>query len=160
MLVFPFKTAPDLVGNNFETQYSFFLNLSKNLMNATMQLNELNLQAARKLMEESATALHKGVQLRTPADAQSFIAEQSQVTADRIRGYAQNLQNIATENWIAYGKPPGAGATKQFVQPANTNDGFARKDAASHGQHETDPHPSPLVEALVASVVSDVDKLH
>lgn len=160
MFAFPVGTALDVVRNNMQSQYSIFLNISKNLVNASMQLGELNAQAARKLMEESATAISKGMQVRTPADVQSFIAEQSQVTIDRVRGYALNVQNIASQNWVGPGAPLAAPVPQPAEQAQNTDYESARKAAVLSGQHESDPHPSSLVEKLVASAVSDIDKLH
>jgi hypothetical protein len=160
MFVFPASTASDMVRNNVETQFSLFLNISRSLFNASEQLGRLNVQAGRKLMEESTDAVKKGVHLRTLADTQSFIAEQSQATVDRVRGYALNVQNIAVGNWIGLDQPPGVPVAEQSAQSENADDAAALKDAASDERHETDQRPSPLVEKLIASVANDVDKLH
>lgn len=160
--MFPFLagTAPDLVRNNFQSQTSLLMNVSQNVVNASMQLGELNAQAARKLMEESTTAITKGLQIRTPADVQSFIAEQTQVTLDRISGYALNVQRIATQNWFGAGKPAAVPVPQLSIQPHTANDDATEKEAASHGQHDANPQPSQLVEKLVSSVVNSQDKLH
>lgn len=160
MFVFPVGAASDLGRNNIQSQIALFLNLSKSFANASAQLGELNVQATRKLMEESTSALTKGMQLRTLADTQAFIAEQSQVTIDRIRGYALNVQNIMTENSLDPRRSLGAPVAQRSMQPDNTQAHPGQKEDASHGQHETDPQPSALVEKLVASVVSDTNKLH
>jgi hypothetical protein len=161
MFVFPVSVASDLVRNNLQSQFSLCLNFSRSAINASMRLGELNAHAGSKLMEESTTAVTKAMQLRTLTDVQSFIAEQSQVTANRIQGYAQNLMNIMTENSLDLGRSPNAPATLRLTLAASTDQNPAQKDAASTGQHETDPHPPALVEKLVASVVNnDADKLH
>lgn len=160
MFVFPASTTSNLVQNNIGSPVSFLMNLSKSFISASMQLTELNVQAGRKLMEESTTALAKGMQLRTLADTQSFLAEQSKVTLERISGYTQNVQSIVTENVFSIDK---TGALQTALKPAQSdreNEGGARREAASHGQHEADPHPSALVEKLVASAVNEIDKLH
>ena len=160
MFVFPVGAASDLVRNNIQSLLSLFLNLSKSVSKASAQLGELNVQATRKLMEESTSALTKGMQLRTLADTQAFIAEQSQVTIDRIRGYALNVQNIVTENSPDPRRSLDAPVAQLSMQLGNPQPHLAQKENASHGQHEADPHPSALVEKLVASVVKDTDKLH
>jgi hypothetical protein len=160
MFSFPASTASNLVRNNIGSQVSFLLNLSKSFVNASMQLGELNVQAGCKLMEESSTALTKGMQLRTLADTQSFLVEQSQVTVERISGYTQNVQNIVTTNMFNIGKSGGFPAASQPTQTEHENESASRQEAVPHGQHETDPHPSALVEKLVASAVNDIDKLH
>lgn len=160
MFVFPGNTITDLVRNNMQSQFSLLLNLSKTMVNTSVQLGELNVHAGRKLMEESAAALQKALQLKTPADTQSFIAEQSQVTIDRIRGYALNVQNIASQNWTGVTKPGRENPAAYASEPDKANGDAAQEDAASLGQHDVDVHPSALVEKLVASAVKDVDKLH
>jgi hypothetical protein len=161
MFSFPVNTASNLIRDNIASQVSFLLNQSKSFVNASMQLGELNVQAGCKLMEESTTALAKGMQLRTLADTQSFLAEQSQVTVDRISGYAQNVQNIVTMNMFNNtGKSGGFPAASQPTRTEHENERASPQEAVPHGQHETDPHPSALVEKLVASAVNDIDKLH
>jgi hypothetical protein len=160
MFAFPVGAASNLVRNNIQSQVSIFLNLYKSFANTSMQLGELNVQATRKLMEESTSALSKCMQLRTLADTQSFFTEQSQVTIDRICGYALNVQNIVTENALDLGMPHGASAAQRSVRPGDTHKRPAQKDAASHGQHEIDQPPSALAGKLGASVVSDSNKLH
>ena len=160
MIAFPVATFLNMTRNNTGAQTSFFLNLSGNLFNASMQLGELNLQAGRKLMEESADALKKAMQLRTPVDTQLFIAEQTQATVARMQGYAMNVQKIAADSLITLGMPAVAGAAAQPAPARSANEESAAKDSVPHGQHDADPHPSPLVEKLITSAVNDVDKLH
>ena len=160
MFEFPVGKTLDLARNNVESQFSRVLNVYRNFVNASMQLGELNVQASRKLMEESATAISKGMQVRTPADVQSFIAEQSKITLERISGYALNVQAIAAQNWDIPGKPGAALTAPSSGQPASVANAPAQNEAAPTGQHETNPHPSPLVEKLVAAAVNDIDKLH
>lgn len=172
MFTFPVGAVSDVVRHNIESQFSFLLNISKSVINTSMQLGELNVQASRKLMEESTTALKKGMEIRTLADAQMFIAEQSQLTVERVRGYGANVQNIAAENWSALGKI--GGIAKSIVEPiatptaptphaetgATLETAGVHAGVTPHGAHETEPHASPLVEKLVASVSVDPDKLH
>jgi hypothetical protein len=161
MFAFPVSVASDLVRNNLQSQFSLCLNLSRSAISASMRLGELNTHAGSKLMEESTTAMAKAMQLRTLTDVQSFITEQSQVTANRIQGYGQNLLNIMIENALDLGRSHNAPSIPRLTQAANTDQNAAQKDAVSTGQYETDPHPSALVEQLVASVVNnDADKLH
>lgn len=161
MYSFPASATSDLIRNNIETQFSFFSTVSATMLNATLQLGALNAQASRKLMEESTATLVKGMQLRTLADAQTFIAEQSRTTIEKMRGYQQNVQNIAAETRIDLdpGRVAAAPATEQSAQPDNAHDAAAGKDAAAPGQHEGSHHPSALVEKLIDAVVGDPDKL-
>jgi hypothetical protein len=160
MFVFPAIVVTDLIRNNIENQFSMLLNISKNFVNASNQLSRLNVQAGRKLMEESTAAYKKSMQLNTLAEAQSFFTEQSQVTIERLHGYAQNVHSIAAGNWVDPDMTSGAAVTEQAAPPDAPDNNSTRQDAAAHGQHETDPRPSALVGKLVASVAGDTDKLH
>jgi hypothetical protein len=160
MFLFPVNTVSELVRNNIEAQLTLVLNMSRNCLGASTQLGKLNVQAGRKLMEESSAALKNGLELRTLADTQTFFAQQSQATVDRLRGYALNVQNITTGTWIDPDKPDVTIPAEQPAQAGNQEDHSVRHDAAATGQHETGHRPSPLVEKLVASVASSTDKLH
>lgn len=160
MFAFPMSTAADLFRQSIATQVSFLTNVTRNVAEASMQIGELNARAARSLMEESAAALTKGMQIRSATDAQSFLTEQSALTLDRVRGYGENMQRIATRQWTA--QQDGTGAQSQSGESGNAHDHAAPRMGSSHGHgpHETDHRPSPLVEKLVASVAPDTDRPH
>jgi ribosomal protein L22 len=165
MFIFPAGTTPsDFFRKNIEIQLSLLSSMSASFLNTSLRLSELNLEAGRRLVEESAAALQKGMQLTSLADTQSFILEQSQATVQKVRGYQQNVQNIMAENLRPLDARPDARVTAQTMEPGSAHDQEPAKEAASHaqhhaghGQHETDHRASGLVEKLIASAVSDAD---
>lgn len=164
MFINPFSAGTALVRKGAQTQLSLLMSLSGNLLHATMQLTELNQQATRRLLEESAADMQRAMQLHTLSDVQSFVGEQSKMSVERVQGYWQNLQNIAAENVIGTQQVLASSATsvvqgvapKQGREQKADNDEGQDEDASSSQQHkhphEVDVQPSPLVEKLVASV--------
>lgn len=164
MLNFPIGAGADLVRKNLETQLSLMTSMSGRLFNTSVQLGELNRQAGRRLIEESADDMQKALQLRTLADVQSFVGEQTQMTVERMRGYWQNVQQITAQN-LSVDLPGGAPDDAELVQPEHgvqagqdvqeqPDDEDAQQAASAPGKHphEVDVQPSPLVEKLVAAV--------
>ena len=161
MFIYPFGPAGDLVRKNVEIQLSLFKTLSERVFNTSLQLGELNRQAGHRLMEESAADLQKILRIQSLADAQSFVGEQSQVSVEKMRGYWQNVQHIAAENWIGAQQVSATEMAGESTEDDQTRqEGELKKSSVEHhpGQHEVDVHPSPLVEKLVASVAVDTDK--
>jgi hypothetical protein len=127
---------------------------------ASAQLLELNLQAARRLMEESQTELQKAMQVRTFADVQKLLSEQSTSSIEKLIGYWQNVGNIALETW---GSPRrSVGMVEAITEPVEpsvpVSDAFMKAPAVIAKPHEADGQPSALVEKLVASVAVDAAK--
>lgn len=158
MFSFPINTQSAAAPNNFAA--SQMMALSGKLKTASAQLNELNLQAARRLMEESQADFLKAAQARTFTDAQKLFAEQSKASIEKVVGYWQNVGNIVLETWGSTRRSVGAveaptGATEPTVP---INDAFMKAPAVITKPHEVDVQPSPLVEKLVASVSVDATK--
>lgn len=168
MLNFPMGAGADLVRKNLETQLSLMTSMSGRLFNTSLQLGELNRQAGRRLIEESADDMQKALQLRTLADVQSFVGEQTQMTVERMRGYWQNVQQITAQN-LTVGLP-GAPDDGELVQPEHgvqagqdvqeqdEEDTQQASSAPGKHPHEVDVQPSPLVEKLVAAVAVEPAK--
>jgi hypothetical protein len=162
MFAYPFSAGADLMRRNIETQLSLLVSLSGGVLHTTMQLGELNRQTGRRLLEESAADMQKAFQLRSPADLQSFIGEQSQMSVEKMRGYWQNVQNIAAENWIEAQQVAASTVAPASAEPeqagADTRTENASADSTHKPPHKVDVQPSPLVEKLVDSVAVDIDK--
>lgn len=158
MLSFPMDAGADLVRKNLQTQLSLLTKMSAGLLNTSMQLGELNRQAGQRLIEESAVDMQKALQLRTLADLQSFVGEQTQMTMERMRGYWQNVQQITAENLALPAVAPDDHALAQPEHAQQEQSAAQDTAAASHKHpHEVDVQPSALVEKLVAAVAVDPD---
>jgi hypothetical protein len=159
-----FAAPMDFVG----LQTSYWTKLYKSGMDVSMQIGNLNVTAGRKLMEESSAAATRAMSLKTPWEMQAFLLEQSQLAVERVRGYRQNVQDIAagirSDALASAGVQSSPQSSPQPSQPgaqaarAQDDDQTANEHAASHPhQHEVDPHPSALVEKMISNVVSDTE---
>lgn len=160
MFNFPFSTDAAANRPNIGSQAPFTAFTSR-MLHASLQLQELNRQALRRLVEESALDMQKALRIRSLSDAQLLIGEQSKSTVEKITGYWQNVGNIALETWGSPRRVLGAvETTGAAAEPAvPVAEAFVETPAVITRPHEADVHPSPLVEKLVASVAVDPEKL-
>ncbi|WP_334189487.1 hypothetical protein [Noviherbaspirillum sp.] len=163
MFTFPVTAASDFVRSNLEIQLSLANKMMGSMMDTSMQFGKLNVQASRKLMEESASAAEKAIGLRSFADTQAFLLEQSQLAYQRFSGYSQNAQKIAAGSIGNLNAVAASATAQQEISAAETQTQAQtqEKHAAPHGQqHEVDPQPSTLVEKLISNVANDTGNLH
>ncbi len=167
MFKFPVTAASDFVRSNLEVQFSLANKVIGGMMDTSMQLGRLNIEASRKLVEESATAAEKAIGLRSFADTQAFLLEQSQLAFQRFSGYSQNAQRIASGSIGTLNAVTNATANATENATANAQQEKAadapvqEKHGVPHGQqHEVDPQPSALVEKLISNVAGDTGNLH
>lgn len=159
MFTYPPKTGADMIRKNIEAQLSLLTSLSGKFFNATLQLSELNRQASNRLLEESAAEMQKALQIHTLADAQSFIGEQSKSSVYKLNGYWQNVQKIASDNWMETAKivaPFAEGRASQAEPPIENQQ--MEKSSEQRAQNEEHVAPSPLVKNLVAKAGVGVGK--
>lgn len=161
MFAFPTIPSSDFLRTNIATQTSTASKLAERLFDTSLQYFTLNTQALYKLMEESTSAAVKSMQLKTVPDIQAFIAEQSQLSIERISGYSLNAQKIITDGWSGIASTSATSPAAQHVQPAATQQDATDQAAAPQtGAHEVDVQPSALVEKMIAKVAPDPDNLH
>lgn len=160
MFKFPFNTDGAANRNNFGSQAPFMA-ITSRLLHASLQLQELNRQALRRLVEESAVDMQKALRVRSLTDAQVLLGEQSKSSVEKITGYWQNVGNIALETWGSPRRVFGAvETTDAAAEPAvPVAEAFVESPAVITKPHEAEVHASPLVEKLVASVAVDPEKL-
>ena len=160
MFNFPFSTNAAANRTNLGSQAPFTA-FTNRMLHASLQLQELNRQALRRLVEESALDMQKALRIRSLSDVQLLIGEQSKSSVEKLTGYWQNVGNIALETWGSPRRVLGAvETTDAAAEPAvPVAEAFVETPAVITKPHETDVHPSLLVEKLVASVAVDPEKL-
>lgn len=159
MFNFPFNTDAAANRAKFGSQVPFMA-FANRMLHASLQLQELNRQALRRLVEESTVDMQKALRIRSLADAQLLLGEQSKSSVEKITGYWQNVGNIALETWGSPRRVLGAVETaRAAAEPAvPVAEAFVETPAVITKPHQAEVHPSPLVEKLVASVAVDPDK--
>jgi len=87
-----------------ESQFSMFADLSKQVFNAVQKINELNIQVAQTVMEESISNTKQILSAKDPQEALSVIAGQAQPNAEKLRAYQQHLADIAVGTQVNLAK--------------------------------------------------------
>lgn len=87
-----------------DAQLSFMSDLSRRVFDSMQKINELNVQVAATLMEESLSNTRQLMSAANPTEALSIIAGQSQPAAEKIRAYQQHVQNIFAETQAGMAK--------------------------------------------------------
>lgn len=83
------------VQDHVRTQFSFVGDMSQKLFDTAQRINELNVQVAKTLMEESFQTTQQVITAQDPLEALSIITGQAQPNAEKIRAYQQHLTHIA-----------------------------------------------------------------
>lgn len=94
--MFPFsQQVTPAVKSHLEAQWSLFNDISKKVFDSAQKVNELNIQVAQTVMEESLSNARQVMVAKDPYEALSIAAAQAQPAAEKIRAYQQHLTNIA-----------------------------------------------------------------
>jgi phasin family protein len=87
-----------------EAQFSFFSDVTNKIFNAVQKLNELNVQVAQTVVEESLSNAQQLISSKDHHDAISVVAGQAQPAAEKLRAYQQHVQNILAETQVNLAK--------------------------------------------------------
>ncbi|SNS79783.1 phasin family protein [Noviherbaspirillum humi] len=94
MLRFSQPVTPAILAH-IDAQYSFLKDFSEKLFDTAQKVNELNIQAASSVLEESLSNTQQVICAKNPYEALSIAAGHAQPTAEKMRAYQQHLTNIA-----------------------------------------------------------------
>lgn len=103
MLSFSQPITP-AVRAHLEAQYSLFNDLSQKIFETAQKINELNIQVAKTVVEDSMTSTQQVMVAKDPYEALSIAASQAQPTAEKMRAYQQHLTNIAARTQVDLAK--------------------------------------------------------
>lgn len=81
--------------SHIEAQLSLFTDISKKLFTSAQKINELNIQVAQTMLEDSVTSAHQLMSAGDPTEFMSIAAAQAQPAAEKMRAYQQHLSKIA-----------------------------------------------------------------
>jgi phasin family protein len=87
-----------------ESQFSMINDLSKQMFNAVQRFNELNIQVAQTVLEESISSAKQLCSAKDPQEALSLLAGQAQPNAEKLRAYQQHLTDIAVGTQVNLAK--------------------------------------------------------
>lgn len=113
--------------SHLEAQLSLFTDMSKKLFNSAQKINELNIQVAQTMMEESVNSAHQLMAAEDPAEFLSIAASQAQPNAEKIRAYQQHLTTIAASAQVDLAKSAETHIPETTRTAAALADEVARK---------------------------------
>ncbi|WP_228535563.1 phasin family protein [Noviherbaspirillum malthae] len=132
MFTFSQEVTPALKAH-IDAQYSMFADLSQKMFDTAQKINELNIQAAKTLLEGSLSSAQQVIVAKDPYEALSIAAAQAQPSAERVREYQQHLNNIAARTHLDLAKTAETHVPNTSRTAAAVADEVARK-----GNEETE----------------------
>jgi|SwirhirootsSR2_FD_contig_41_7270974_length_561_multi_1_in_0_out_0_1 phasin family protein len=97
MFYFNQPSVSPAVKSQLDTQFAFYSDLSKKMFEGVQKLNELNVQVATAVFEESLTSTKQLLSSTDRNEALSIAAGQAQPAAEKIRAYQHHVQSIFAE---------------------------------------------------------------
>ena len=95
MVPFSQQQVPPAVKSHLDSQFSFFVDMSKRMFDGVQRISELNMQIAQNVMEEAINGSHQLMESNNPHEYLAAAVGQLQPMPDRMRSYQQKLNNIA-----------------------------------------------------------------
>jgi phasin family protein len=104
MFSFTQQSLSPAIKSQLDAQFSLFSAMSKKMFESAQKINELNVQVAETVIEESLTSAKQLFTATNQNEALSIMAGQSQPAAEKIRAYQQHVQNILAEAGVGMAK--------------------------------------------------------
>ena len=130
-LLSPSKTPA--LKSYFDAQMSTITDMSKRLFGSAQKLNELNIQVAQSLMEESLTVCHQLIEAEYTSEFMSIAASQVQPAAEKMRAYQQHLTNIAVGTNVELSK-----AAEEHISETTKSARAVADEVAKKASEETE----------------------
>jgi phasin family protein len=97
MFYFNQPSISPAVKSQIDAQFDFFSDLSRKMFDGVRKMNELNVQVATTVFEESLASTRQLLSSADRNEALSIVAGQAQPNAEKIRAYQQHVNNILAE---------------------------------------------------------------
>lgn len=85
------------VKSQIDAQFAFFSDFSKKMFEGVQKMNELNVQVATTVLEESLASTKQLLSSADGNEVLSIVAGQAQPSIEKIRAYQQHVNNIFAE---------------------------------------------------------------
>lgn len=126
MLMFPQTNTP-AVKAHFDAQCLLFSDLSRKFFDAAQKIGELNVQAAKAVMEESLSSAQQMMAAKDAYEVISVAATQAQPAAEKVLAYQRHLTNIAAQSQVELVKTAESHAPNTARAVTAVADEIARK---------------------------------
>lgn len=121
------REVPPALKAHIDAQYSMFSDLSQKMFDTVQKINELNIQAAKTMLEGSLSSAQQVIVAKDAYEALSVAAAQAQPSAERVREYQQHLNNIAARTQVELAKTAETHVPNTSRTAAAVADEVARK---------------------------------
>jgi len=128
-----------------EAQMTAMLEMASSTMSGMEKLFDLNLNAMRASIEESAAVARVLMDLKDPQQLLSLTAAQAKPNAEKMLAYSRHLVNIASSTQEEFGK-----ATQNRINKANRNMTKLMENASKNA-----PAGSENVAAIVKTAIDN-----
>jgi len=147
---FALSAVSPAIRSGIEAQLSLYGDISRNVFNAFQRLNELNVQVAQTVVEESLASTQELLSSRNHLDAISVVTGQVQPAAEKMRAYQQHLENIVAETQVNLAKtaeshlPEATRAAEELVKEATQKASEETEKATQRQQEVMEKLTNPI----------------
>lgn len=157
MFEFYASTSPAAKAH-LDSQLSMFKDFSNQLFDSVQRLNQLNIQLAQTLLEETTSSINQILCAKDANEVMSVVSSQAQPATDKLRAYQQHLADIAAGTQVNLART----AETYVPQTARTAQELASEVArkASEETEKATQRQRAAVEKATATIgkFSDSDK--
>lgn len=90
--------------HHLQAQMAFFNDMSRSMFRTVQQFNELNIQLAQDMLEESTRTSQEVLCAQRASDALACAASHAQPAVENLRSYQQHLSRIAADTQVDLSK--------------------------------------------------------
>jgi phasin family protein len=151
-MLFISQPLPPSAKAHMESQFTFFSELSKQLFNTAQKINELNIQVAQTVMQETLASTREVMAAQNPYEALSIAASQVPPAAEKLRAYQQHLNDIAARTQVDLAK------TAETHVPATARTASALADEVARRANEETQKATQRQKATLDKMATSLTK--
>ena len=129
--------------NHLEAQLAFFNSLSKSLFQSVQHFNDLNMQLAQGLLEETTVTGQNLLTVERAEDVFQVAAAAGQPAAEQLRKYQQQLSRLAADTQVEL-----ANVAEQHVNETSRTAKALAEEVARTASEETEKNVRKQQEAM------------
>ena len=129
--------------NHLEAQLAFFNGLSKSLFHSAQQFNDLNMQLAQGLLEESTITSQNLLTVERVEDVFQVAAASGQPAAEQLRKYQQQVSRLTADTQVEL-----ANVAEQHVNETSRTAKALAEEVARTASEETEKNVRKQQEAM------------
>ncbi|RJF96180.1 phasin family protein [Noviherbaspirillum saxi] len=146
------QPLPPSAKAHLEAQFTFISELSKQLFNTAQKINELNIQVAQTVMNETLSSTREVFSAQNPYEALSIAASQVPPAAEKLRAYQQQLTDIAARTQVDLAK------TAETHVPATARTASALADEVARRANEETQKATQRQKATLDKLATPIGK--